>query len=109
MKARGTWQIVLGGLTLFATLFVLPSSLYDVVSGTAEGGGVALFVLGLVLLTGGLVLLGVGMIKRSQNLRSARSYETREASIPDSGRPENPSVLPSALTQHQAGSPPPQY
>lgn len=105
---KGNLHIVLGGLALFATLFVLPSSLYDVVSGNAAGGGISLFVLGLVLLAGGLVLVAVGLVKRSRDLRAARTYDTREPSLPSADRPQNPYVPNSPVRQYEAGSHPPQ-
>lgn len=106
MNARGTLQISLGGLLLFGTLFVLPSSAYDVGSGQASDVAVALFVIGLALLGGGVVLLSIGMVRRSRNLRTARTYDTREPSIPDPEHPNNPYAPPAAFSQYQAGAAP---
>jgi hypothetical protein len=105
---KGSLQIALGGLALFATLFVLPSSLYDVVSGDATGGGMSLFFLGLALLASGLVLVAVGLIKRSRDLRTARTYASREPSLPSADRPQNPYAPNSTPTQYEAGSHPTQ-
>jgi hypothetical protein len=106
MNAKGALQISLGGLLLLGTLFVLPSSAYDFVTGKAADGVVALFVVGLVLLGGGASLLFIGVVKRSRDLRTARTYDTREPSIPDPERPENPYTPPAAFSQYQAGTPP---
>ena len=96
MQSKGTWLIAVGLILLAATVSVLPTPLFEVFSGTAGQGAVALFVLGLVLLAGGLVFVAVGLRKRSRNLRTARSYDTREPSSPDADRPVNPHALPNS-------------
>ena len=58
---------------------------------------VALFVLGLGLLVGGLGLIALGLHKRSRNLPTARSYDTREPSSSDEDRPVNPYALPNSF------------
>jgi len=94
MRSKGTWQIAVGSIFLAGTVFVLPMPLYEVFSGIAGQGAVALFVLGLGLLTGGLGFVAVGLHRRSRNLRTARSYDTREPSSSDEDRPVNPHALP---------------
>ncbi|CAH0128053.1 hypothetical protein SRABI26_00148 [Arthrobacter sp. Bi26] len=94
MKPKGTWQIAVGSIALAATVFVLPMPLFDVFSGIAGQGAVALFVLGLGLLVGGLGFVAVGLHKRPRNLRTARSYDTREPSSADEDRPVNPHAVP---------------
>lgn len=106
MKSKGRLQISLGSVLLFGTLFVLPSSAYDVLSGRAPDGSLALSVLGLALLAGGAGLLGIGLVRRSRDLRAARTYDSREPSIPDPERPENPYAPPPAFSQYQAGAGP---
>ena len=96
MKPKGKWQIAVGIVFLVATVFVLPMPLFEVFSGIAGPGAVALFVLGLSLLVGGLGFVAEGLQKRSQNLRTARSYDTREPSSSDEDRPVNPHALPNA-------------
>ncbi len=58
MKSKGTWQIAVGSVALAATLFVLPTPLFQVASGSADAGVTGLFILGLALLAGGLGFLG---------------------------------------------------
>ena len=94
MKSKGTWQIAAGSIALAVTVFVLPGPLFEVFSGIAGQGAVALFGLGLGLLLAGLGLVGVGLHKRSRNLRTARSYDTREPSSADEDRPVNPHAVP---------------
>ena len=94
MQSKGTWQIAVGSIALAATVFVLPMPLFEVFSGIAGQGAAALFVLGLGLLVGGLGLVAVGLHKRSRNLRTARSYDTREPSSSDEDRPVNPHAVP---------------
>jgi hypothetical protein len=106
MKSKGRLQISLGSVLLFGTLFVLPSSAYGVLSGTASEGSLALFVVGLVLLAGGSGLLGIGLVRQSRNLRTARTYDSREPSIPGPERPENAYAPPPAFSQYQAGAGP---
>lgn len=94
MKPKGTWQIAVGIIFLAATVFVLPMPLFEVSSGIAGQGAVPLFVLGPGLLAVGLGFVAVGLRKRSRNLRTARSYDTREPSSSDEDRPDNPHALP---------------
>jgi predicted phage tail protein len=94
MKSKGTWQIAVGSAALAATLFVLPTPLFRVASGSADAGATGLFVLGLALLAGGLGSLGYGMFRRSRELNRARSYDTREPSSLDEDRPVNPHAIP---------------
>ena len=96
MKSKGTWQIVVGSAALAATLFVLPTPLFHVASGSADAGATGLFILGLALLTGGLGLLGYGLFRRSRDLNTARSYATREPSSLDEDRPVNPHAIPTS-------------
>ena len=103
MQSKGTWQIAVGTIFLAATVFTLPMPLFEVLSGSAGQGAAAVFVLGLVLLAAGLGLVAVGLYKRSRNLRTARSYDTREPSSSDEDRPTNPHALP-----HSYGALPPQ-
>lgn len=94
MQPKGTSQIAVGSTFLAATVFVLPMPLFEVFSGIAGEGAVALFILGLGLLAVGLGLVAVGLHKRSRNLRTARTYDTREPSASDADRPVNPHALP---------------
>ena len=94
MQSKGTWQIAVGLIFLAATVFVLPMPLFEVFSGIAGQGAVTLFVLGVCLLTVGLGLVAVGLHKRSRNLRTARTYDTREPSTSDEDRPVNPHARP---------------
>ncbi|SDK60635.1 hypothetical protein [Arthrobacter sp. ok362] len=103
MQFKGTWQIAVGSIFLAVTVFVLPMPLFEVFSGIAGQGAVAPFVLGLGLLAGGLALVAVGRHKRSRNLRTARSYDTREPSSADGDRPGNPYALPNSY----GATPPP--
>ncbi len=96
MRSKGTWQIAVGLTLLAVTVFVLPTPLFEVFSGTAGQGAAALFVLGLVLLAGGLGWVAVGLRERARNLRTARSYDTREPASSDGDRPANPHALPSS-------------
>ena len=94
MQSKGSWQIVVGLIILAATVFVLPMPLFEVSSGNAGQGAVVMFVVGLGLLAGSLGFIAVGLHKRSRNLRTARSYDTREPSSSDGDRPVNPHALP---------------
>jgi len=94
MKSKGTWQVAAGSAALTATLFVLPTPLFQVASGSADAGATGLFILGLALLAGGLGFLGHGLFRRSRDLNRARSYATREPSSPDEDRPVNPYAMP---------------
>lgn len=94
MHSKGSWQIVVGLILLAATVFVLPIPLFEVSSGGAGQGTVVMFVVGLGLLVGSLGLVSVGLYKRSRNLRTPRSYDTREPSTSDGDRAVNPHALP---------------
>jgi hypothetical protein len=94
MKSKGTWQIAVGITSLVVTVFVLPMPLFEVFSGIAGQGAAALFVLGLVLLVAGLGFVSVGLLKRSRDRRTARSYDTREPTSSDGDRPVNPHAVP---------------
>ncbi len=94
MQSKGTWQVAAGFGFLAVTLFVLPMPLFEVFSGGAGPGAVALFVLGLGLLAVGLGFVAVGLRKGSRDLRTARSYDTREPSSSDEDRPVNPHAVP---------------
>lgn len=94
MMSKGTWQIAVGGVALAATIFVLPAPLLHVASGSADAGAVGLFVLGLALLAAGLGSLGIGLYRRSRDLKTARSYATREPSSLDEDRRVNPYGIP---------------
>lgn len=94
MKSNGTRQIAAGSLALAAAIFVLPTPLFQVATGSADAGAAALFVLGLALLAGGLGLLGFGLYRRSRDLKTARTYATREPSSLDEDRPVNPYAVP---------------
>ena len=94
MQSKGTWQIAVGLIFLAFTVFVLPMPLFEVFTGIAGQGEVALFVLGLGLLAVGSWACCGGLHKRSRNLRTARNYDTREPSASDADRPVNPHALP---------------
>lgn len=94
MKSKGTRQIVAGSLALAATIFVLPTPLFHVVTGSADAEATGLFILGLALLAGGLGSVGFGLHRRSRDLKTARSYATREPSSLDEDRPVNPYAIP---------------
>ena len=94
MKSNGTRLIVAGSLALAAAIFVLPTPLFQVASGSADAGAAGLFILGLALLAGGVGLLGVGLYRRSRDLKTARTYATREPSALDEDRPVNPYAIP---------------
>ncbi|MEO3934216.1 hypothetical protein WMO79_15580 [Micrococcaceae bacterium Sec7.4] len=94
MMSKGTWQIAAGGVALAATIFVLPTPLFHVASGNADAVAVGLFGLGLALLAAGLGSLGFGLDRRSHDLKTARSYATREPSSLDEDRPVNPYGIP---------------
>ena len=94
MHSKGSWQIAVGLAFLAATVFVLPTPLFEVSSGRGGQSAVVMFVVGLGLLAGSLGLVSTGLYKRSRNLRTARSYDTREPSTSDGDRPVNPHALP---------------
>lgn len=94
MKSNGTRLILAGSAALAAAVFVLPTPLFQVATGRADAGAAGLFILGLALLAGGLGLLGLGLYRRSRDLKSARTYATREPSSLDEDRPVNPYAIP---------------
>lgn len=94
MKANGRMPIALGSAALAAALFVLPTPLFHVASGNADAGATGLFILGLALLAGGLGFLAYGLIRRSRELNTARSYATRAPSSLGEDRPVNPYAIP---------------
>lgn len=96
MYSKGSWQITVGLVLLAATVFVLPMSLFEVATGVAAQGALVMFVVGLSLLLGSFALIAVGLSLRSRNLRTARSYHTREPSSSDGDRPVNPHALPNS-------------
>ena len=63
-------------------------------TGSADAGVTGLLALGLALLAGGLGLLGVGLHRRSRDLKTARTYATREPSSLDEDRPVNLYAIP---------------
>ncbi|MBG6179118.1 hypothetical protein [Arthrobacter sp. CAN_A1] len=105
MHSTGTWRLVAGGIALVATIFVLPTALFEVFNGTAEGGTIALFSVGAVLLLGGLSLVITGLRMRSRDLNTARSYDTRQATTQDDDRPIDSHSMPTAARQGQIGGP----
>ncbi|RKR12740.1 hypothetical protein [Arthrobacter oryzae] len=94
MQSKRTWQITVGSILLAATMFVLPMPLAEVFTGIAGQGAAVMFVVGLGLLVGGLGFIAVGLRKQSRNLRTARTYDTREASSSNEDRPVNPYAVP---------------
>lgn len=94
MHSKGSWQIAVGLALLAATVFVLPTPLFEVSAGVAAQGALVMFVVGLCLLVGSLGFIAVGLVMRSRDLRTARSYDTREPSSADGDRPVNPYALP---------------
>ena len=105
MHSTGTWRLVAGGIALVATVFVLPTALFEVFNGTAEGATIALFTVGVVLLLGGLFLVITGLRMRSRDLNTARSYDTRQAATQDDDRPIDSHSMPTAARQGQIGGP----
>jgi hypothetical protein len=104
-KAKGLIETAIGILVLFATVLVLPLPLYEIASGRARDGSIVLMVVGLALLLCGLVFLCRGLLKRSRDLRTPRTYDSWEPTTLDEDRPENPYQMPSAGAQLQAGGP----
>lgn len=103
MKRKGMRRLVIGGIALVAVLFILPGSLVPVITGEATAGTVVLFIIGLVMLASGLFLVGTGLIARSRDLRTPRSYDSREGSSSDEDRPANAHDMPTAGRQFQTG------
>ncbi|WP_026553213.1 hypothetical protein [Arthrobacter sp. H20] len=103
MQTKGTRRLIGGGIALAATIFILPTALFEVVSGTAQGAAVVLFTLGAILLVGGLYLVITGLRKRSRDLRTPRSYDTRQGTTKDEDRPVDGHSMPTAARQGQIG------
>lgn len=97
--------LLIGGTSLVAALFILPTPLFEVFSGRADGAAYVLFAVGALLLVEGLALVTMGLRNRSKDLRTARTYENREGSTSDEDRPANPHDYPSAGRQGQVGGP----
>ncbi|GAA1116490.1 hypothetical protein [Arthrobacter flavus] len=76
MHTTGARPLVGGGIALGTMLFVLPISMFEVFTGTAESATIATFVLGIALLTCGVCLIVTGLLARSRDLRSQRTYES---------------------------------
>ena len=76
MRGTGTWRLVAGSIALIATIFILPSALFEVFVGTTEGAVVALLALGLAFLVGGICLMLSGSLTRSRDLHSPRTYDS---------------------------------
>ena len=68
--------------------------LFEVFSGIAGQGAMVMFAVGLGLLLAGLGFIAVGLRKRSRNLRTPRTYDTREPSSSNEDRPVNPHAVP---------------
>ena len=93
MKHKGMALIAAGAVSLAAAVFLLPTPLFEVLAG--KTGLVSLpFVAGLVALVAALALLAVGFRRRGRDLRTARTYDSREPSSLDGDRPSNPYALP---------------
>ncbi|MHA7293263.1 hypothetical protein [Arthrobacter sp. HLT1-21] len=82
MNSTGTRRLVAGSIALVATIFILPSALFEVFVGTTEGAVVALFALGLALLVGGICLVLSGSLSRSRELHSPRTYDSLSYDAP---------------------------
>lgn len=104
-KAKGLIETAIGILTLFASVFVLPLPLYEIASGRAGDGSMLPVIVGLAVLLCGLVLLCRGLLKRSRDLRTPRTYDSWEPTPSDRDRPENPYQVPPALIQLHSGGP----
>lgn len=94
MRSKGFWQITAGAIALAATIFVVPTPLYQVATGSAGAGATGLFVLGLALFAGGICSVAWGLLRRTRDLKTARSYASREPSSVDEDRPVNPYAIP---------------
>ena len=66
MQSKGTWQIAVGLILLAATVFVLPTPLFEVFSDSAGQGAAVMFAVELGLLLAGLGFVAVGLRKRSR-------------------------------------------
>lgn len=98
-------RLIGGSVALVATIFILPTALFEVFTGTTEGATIALLVLGAALLLGGLFLVVTGLRLRSHDLNTARSYDTRQATTQDDDRPIDSHSMPTAARQGQIGGP----
>lgn len=105
MHTEGTRRLIGGGIALVATIFILPTPLFEVFTGTAEGLTLVLFALGAALLLGGLVLVVTGLRMRSRDLRTPRTYDTRQPTSQDDDRPIDSHSMPTAGRQGQIGGP----
>ncbi|MHA7277006.1 hypothetical protein ACX80O_10855 [Arthrobacter sp. Hz1] len=105
MNTSGTGRLIAGGIALVATIFVLPTALFEVFNGTADGATISPFTVGALLLLGGLFLVITGLRMRSRDLNTARSYDTRQATTQDDDRPIDSHSMPTAARQGQIGGP----
>lgn len=94
MKSKGSILIIVGLVCLAATVFILPTPAFEVLSAKSGPGTAGLFGVGLTLLLAALVLIASGIRRRSRDLRTARTYDTREPASHDGDRPVNPYELP---------------
>ena len=85
MKSKGTWQIAVGSVALAATLFVLPTPLFQVASGSADAGATGLFILGLALLAGGLGFLGYRTVPAFPRAEHGAELRHQGAVLPGRG------------------------
>ena len=90
MKSKGTWQIAVGSAALAATLFVLPTPLFQVASGSADAGATGLFILGLALLAGGLGFLGYGLCPAFPRAEQGAELRHQGAVLPGRGPARQP-------------------
>jgi hypothetical protein len=94
MKTKGTLFIIAGLACLAATVVILPTPAFEVLSAKAGPGTAALFAVGTTFLLAALGLTSTGLRRRSRDLRTARSYDTQEPASRDGDRPVNPYELP---------------
>lgn len=73
MHASGARPLVGSGIALGTMLFILPTAMFKVFTGTGENATVTSFVLGIALLTFSVWLIATGMLARSRDLRSPRT------------------------------------
>ena len=92
MGSKGTLFIGSGVALLAAALIVMPLPLFDALSGRGAPG--LALAAGIAVLLAGLGLLVVGLRRRSRNLRTPRTYATKEPTSLDEDRPVNPYALP---------------